>query len=92
MGACALDAAPAEVAYLWPDCADTWRHWCALQTQWRVGAAGRTGLDYTAVCAYLALHEPDPQAQRDHLAGLQAAEWASLEVWAEQRERQDARA
>lgn len=52
---------------------------------------GRTGLDYTAVCAYLALQEPDAAAQREHMAGIQAAELASLHVWAEQREAQAAR-
>lgn len=53
--------------------------------------AGRTGLDYAAVCAYLALYEPDAATQREHLAGIQAAELASLHVWAEQREAQAAR-
>lgn len=71
---------------------DTWRHWCAVQTQWRVGMAGRTGLDYAAVCAYLQLHAPEPERQREHLAGIQAAEWASLQVWADQREEQARRA
>lgn len=88
-----LDAAPnEELAYLWPDNVDTWRHWCSLQTQWRYGTDGRTGLDYAAVCAYLALHEPAAERRREHLAGIQAAEWASLEVWAEQRAAEAARA
>ena len=88
-----LDAAPGEdVAYLWPENLDAWRHWCGVQTQWRVGVAGRTGLDYAAVCAYLALHEPAAERQRDHLAGIQAAEWASLQVWADQRDADAARA
>lgn len=87
-----LDGKAAEqVLYLWPENADTWRHWCAVQTQWRVGMSGRTGLDYAGVCAYLTLHEREPDAQRAHLAGIQAAELASLHVWAEQREAQAAR-
>lgn len=86
-----LDAAPPAELYLWPENVATWRHWCAVQTQWRVGMAGRTGLDYAGVCAYLALQEPDAATQRDHLAGIQAAELASLHVWAERREAQAAR-
>jgi len=88
-----LDGAQdADQAYLWPENVDAWRHWCGVQTQWRTGVQGRTGLDYAAVCAYLALHEPDAERQREHLAGIQAAEWASLQVWADQREKEAARA
>ncbi len=32
-----------------PECRDAWRLWQAAQTQWRVGMAGATGLDYVAV-------------------------------------------
>ncbi len=64
-----------------------WNAWCALQTQWRVGMGGATGLDYTAVHAYLrGVLGLRGSELRDTFDGIQAAERAVLEVAAEQRE------
>ncbi len=76
-------------AYLWPDNVQAWACWVGVQTQWRTGMAGATGLDYAGVRAYL--HEqPDieREARPDIFRGIQAAERATLEVWADQRERE----
>lgn len=83
-----LDGAPQgplDEVFLWPENVDTWAHWCALQTQWRTGMAGATGLDYTAVRAWLEAHCDSPERVREHWAGIREAEAAVLEVWADQR-------
>jgi hypothetical protein len=41
------------VCYLWPDNVQAWFCWQGVQTQWRVGMGGPTGLDYAGVRAYL---------------------------------------
>lgn len=87
-----LDAPAAErVAYLWPDNVVAWNCWQGVQTQWRVGMGGATGLDYAGVRAYL--DEADlGDERRGVFAGIQACERATLDVWAEQREREQAAA
>lgn len=55
----------------------------ALQTQWRVGMAGRTGLDYAACLAYLRELGWRRKQRTRHWAGLRAMEAAALEVWAD---------
>lgn len=42
-----------RVEYLWPENVETWRVWQEVQTQWRVGMSGMTGLDYAGVRAHL---------------------------------------
>jgi hypothetical protein len=74
-------------AYLWPENESTWRAWQELQTQWRVGMGGATGLDYTAVRAYLDEAGLQGPARADVWTGVRAAERETLAVWAEQRKR-----
>lgn len=87
-------AAPQRVEYLWPDNLPAWHAWQRVGTQWRTGVAGPTGLDYAGVRA--CLDELDieggPAARREIFAAIQAAEIATLEVWAERREREQATA
>lgn len=75
-----------EKVYLWPENVRSWNCWVGLQTQWCVGVGGPTGLDYAGVRAYLDELDLGP-ARREVFAGIQACERATLEVWAEQRER-----
>lgn len=56
-----------------------------MQTQWRVGMSGPTGLDYQGVSAYLDLRGIGPEQRRELFELLQACERATLDVWAEQR-------
>ncbi len=72
--------------HLWPDNVQAWQCWQGVQTQWRVGMAGPTGLDYAGVRAYL--EEVQPDDRRSAFVGICACERATLEVWAEQRERE----
>lgn len=74
---------------MWPDCVPIWNAWQCLQTQWRTGMAGATGLDYAGVRAWLADNgPPGADERREWWACIQAAERATLEVWAEQRDTQ----
>lgn len=72
---------------LWPCNVAAWRAWCDLQTQWRVGMGGATGLDYAAALAVLrTVHGLRGDALRETFELVRAAELAVLEVWAEQRQ------
>ena len=81
-----------DVVYLWPCNVGAWHAWCAVQTQWRHGPAGPTGLDYTAVRAWLDEQgQPAGPERADTFTGICAAERATLDAWAEQRRQQDAK-
>lgn len=77
-----------RVAYLWPDNVLAWNCWQGVQTQWRVGMGGATGLDYAGVRAFLDEQQLAGDERREVFAGIQACERATLDVWAEQRERE----
>ena len=81
---------PERVAYLWPDNVRAWSCWQGVQTQWRVGMGGATGLDYAGVRAFLDEQDLQRDERREVFAGIQACERATLDVWAEQRERDEA--
>jgi len=67
-----------------------WECWGGVQTQWRIGTSGATGLDYAGVRAFLDEQQLPADERRDIWRGIQAAEVATLEVWAERRERDGA--
>jgi hypothetical protein len=56
-----------------------------LQTQWRHGFAGITGLDYAAVVAVINLHAPRRAQQRDLLDEIAAIETGALRAFGELR-------
>lgn len=78
-----MAASAVEELDLWPCNLRAWECWQGVQTQWRVGMAGRTGLDYTAVLAYCRAQGLRGDELRDVFAGLQACELAVLEHQAE---------
>lgn len=77
----ALAAGGEDEVFLWPCNVRAWQCWCGVQTQWRIGFGGATGLDYAAVLAYLRTAE---RLRGDELLevfeGLRAAERAVLEA------------
>lgn len=83
LGADASAPQTLEVAYLWPCNLPAWRHWQAVQTQWRMGPAGATGLDYTGVRAYFDLQGLKKPEQKDIFESIQAAERGTLTALAE---------
>lgn len=75
--------------YLWPCNVALWGVWQHLQTQWRMGMGGATGLDYAGVRAWLddsAPELPEGTTRRDVWAALQACERAALGAWAESKQ------
>lgn len=73
------------MAYLWPCNLQAWQHWCGVQTQWRIGMGGATGLCYAGVRAYLDEYGLQGTERLDVFKGIAACESAVLAVWAEQR-------
>jgi hypothetical protein len=74
----------AGVVYLWPSNVAAWSAFMGVQTQWRIGMAGATGLDYAGVRADL-LTRMDEAQLREVWSGIQACERAVLGVWTEER-------
>jgi len=81
-----FDAPADETVYLWPDNVLAWSCWCGVQTQWRTGMAGATGLDYAGVRAYLDERQLSSKDRQACFAGIQACERATLDAWAEQKQ------
>jgi hypothetical protein len=78
-----------DLCYLWPCNVDTFNHWCRLQTQWRVGMSGATGLDYTAVTTYLRdIAGVKKKDLPERFAEIRAMEVATLNEWAAQQAKQ----
>ena len=75
----------AEVVYLWPCNVIAWQCWSSVQTQWRHGMGGATGLDYAGVRAYLDELGYVGEERRALFSGICAAELATLQGWAEVR-------
>lgn len=82
-------AAPDEKCYLWPCNLPAWNLWQSIQTQWREGMQGRTGLDYAAVTAYMRdVLRIRHKRFAEMFSAIRAMEVAALNTWAEQRGRQ----
>jgi hypothetical protein len=56
-----------------------------MQTQWRVGAAGATGMDYTALETLMRVKRVKNADRSDLLGDVRRMESAVLELWREQR-------
>lgn len=77
--------------FLWPECVGIFEAWLASQTQWRTGAAGATGLDYTGVATVLdefGFARSSPE-RREAFDSLRACELETLSIWSERREREE---
>jgi len=57
----------------------------SMQTQWRIGMNGATGLDYAALPAVLALCGVKRKRRADVFSALRVMEAEALSIWAEQR-------
>ncbi|MEN9923914.1 MAG: hypothetical protein RL268_40 [Pseudomonadota bacterium] len=76
-----------EVTWIWPENERAWRLWLEVQTQWRVGFDGKTGLDYAGVQACMELRRIPRRVRSGLFRLLHAMELAALGVWREARER-----
>lgn len=79
----------AQTAYLWPSCVWMWELWMGLQTQWRVGMAGSTGLDYAACLAVIDRVVPKRQ-RSEAFEAVRACERVTLKAWADKRAAEEA--
>lgn len=61
------------------------RVFCALQTQWRSGMGGRTGLDYAVLPAVFDLHGIRRKRRPDVFSGVRVMEAETLNIWSERR-------
>jgi hypothetical protein len=78
-------SADAPPWYLWPCNVKTWNLWARVQTQWRAGMAGATGLDYAGVWSLLDRVVRRPREALRHFDRIQDMERAALKVWDEKR-------
>jgi hypothetical protein len=65
---------------VWPDNWNAFEVFAALQTQWRSGMSGPTGLDYTALEPVMRLQGIKKRDRQDVFAGVRVMEVAALEV------------
>lgn len=74
--------------YLWPENEECYRLFCSLQTQWRIGFHGATGLDYASVLAHLERGVRLPRRKRRELYSLIVPhmEHGALRGWREVKE------
>ena len=75
-----LDEASGGDVEIWPDNILAVRVFLAMSTQWRVGLAGATGLDYGALPAVMRLMQVPPGERRIVFNDLRALEDAALET------------
>lgn len=79
---------PNQPPELWPCNATAVRVFCAMQTQWRVGMAGATGLDYAAlptVLDMLGMSFVDASHRQKTFSKVQTLEREFLAAWAKKR-------
>lgn len=82
----AIRAVEAQPAYLWPENAEIWSLWRAIQTQWRDDMSGHTGLDYDGVEVVMRNRTGWRLRKRKQAFCLiQACERAALDAWAKKR-------
>lgn len=77
--------------FLWPDNVAAWDAWLAVQTQWRQGMAGATGLCYAGVQACLDELGLQGDERRHVWQCVCAAEREVLQASAERRAREEDR-
>ncbi len=80
------------IFHLWPENREALELWFGVQTQWRVGMAGATGLDYAGIAAYMGMLCVNSPARRARLLqDLQVMERATLNEWHRMQAERDRR-
>lgn len=74
------------VFHLWPEHLPALALWSDVQTQWRVGMAGPTGLDYAGVRASPAFVALRRSKREKVFADLCIMEAAALQAWRDKRQ------
>lgn len=68
-----------EKTKVWPIHFDVLQVFNSLNTQWRMGLKGRTGIDYSVLPVVMDLHEINPTERKQMFADLKVMETAALE-------------
>ncbi|MTI92151.1 MAG: hypothetical protein FH750_12365 [Pseudomonas stutzeri] len=76
---------PEERFGIWPENWQVFDIFLSMQTQWRTGMNGPTGLDYSALESLFRMNRVKRKQQRDHLEAIQIMERAALKAMAENR-------
>jgi hypothetical protein len=74
---------PEEEFAIWPENWQVFDIFLSMQTQWRMGMKGPTGLDYAALESLFRMNGIRRSQQRDHLEAMQIMERAALKAMAE---------
>jgi hypothetical protein len=78
--------ASSAVTPLWLENQTPFEVFVALQTQWRVGMGGPTGLDYAAVPVVLELYQVAPESRRRVFDDVRVMEAEALKVFSDGRQ------
>ena len=70
----------AESVEVWPENHTAFNLFCTMQSQWYVGAAGATGLNYLVLLALMARMKLSDEDHDDLFADLQVLERAALDA------------
>jgi len=71
--------------WLWPENEEVFWLWAGLQTQWVVGMAGATGMNYASVESDMRMLGIPNKKRRDYYLLIKNMEQAALEEWASKR-------
>ena len=74
-----LEEASGPAVEIWPDNLSTVNAFIAMNTQWRVGMAGATGLDYNVLPTVFRLNRVPRGEWQDVFEGIRTMESAALE-------------
>lgn len=80
-------AAGAAPLAIWPENATAFRVFAAMETQWRHGPSGRTGLEYSALPAVMRLVGVGDTDEQAVFATVREMEAEALAIFAERRAR-----
>lgn len=70
---------PSKEVEIWPDNFEAYALFCALSTQWRIGMAGPTGLDYNVLYSKLDRMGLEPERYDELEGDVGVIERAALE-------------
>lgn len=65
---------------VWPDCWESFECFAAMQTQWRTGMGGSTGLDYVALEPVMRLRGIHRSERKNTFEDIRVMEAAALKV------------
>ncbi|KRC30685.1 DUF1799 domain-containing protein [Acidovorax sp. Root217] len=74
------DDFPSKEVEVWPDNFEAYALFCSMSTQWRIGMAGPTGLDYNVLYSKLDRMDLEPDRYTELECDVGVIERAALEA------------